>query len=76
VHRPPRAISPLRKGQEVQVVGLAPADECEREMFVTITWEDPTLALPLAQLEADPPDKVTGQAVADWHYWVNQGYQF
>ena len=72
----PRAISPLRKGQEVNVVGLAPAEECEREMFVTIAWEDRTLAVPLAQLEADRPDKATRQAVADWHYWVNQGYGF
>ena len=27
-----RAISPLRKGQEVEVVGLAPADECDGEI--------------------------------------------
>jgi hypothetical protein len=72
----PRAISPLRKGQEVAVVGLAPAEECAHEMFVMITWEDRTLAVPLAQLEAIQPDKATEQAVADWHYWVKQGYEF
>jgi len=72
----PRSISPLRKGQEVSVVGMGPAEECEREMFVLISWEDRTLAVPLAQLEATQADKATRQAVADWHYWVQQGYEF
>ena len=72
----PRAISPLRKGQDVEVVGLAPAEECEQEMFITVTWEDRTLALPLAQLKTTQADKATRQAVEDWHYWVAQGYEF
>ena len=72
----PRTISPLRQGQEVEVVGLAPAEECEREMFLTVSWEDRTLAVPLAQLEAIHADKATQQAVEDWHYWVAQGYEF
>lgn len=72
----PRAISPLRKGQEVEVVGLAPAEECEQEMFITVTWEDRSLAVPLAQLKTTQADKVTRQAVEDWHYWVDQGYEF
>jgi len=71
-----RAISPLHRGQEVEVVGLAPAEECEHEMFVMVTWEQRTLAVPLAQLEAIPADKATRQAVEDWHYWVDQGYEF
>jgi hypothetical protein len=33
-----RAISPLRKGQEVAVVGLAPAEECGSKMFISVTW--------------------------------------
>jgi hypothetical protein len=71
-----RAISPLRKGQKVQVVGLAPAEECSRETFVSVAWEDRTLAVPLAQLEAIQADEATQQAVQDWHYWVEQGYEF
>lgn len=72
----PRAISPLRKGQEVDVVGLAPADECENEMFTTVPWEKRTLAVPLTQLEPIRADRATKQAVGDWHYWVEQGYEF
>jgi hypothetical protein len=30
----------------------------------------------LAQLEAIHADKTTRQAVEDWHYWVEQGYEF
>ena len=71
-----RAISPLRKGQEVEVVALAPADECESEMFITVTWEKRPLAVPLAQLEPIQADKPTQQAVGDWLYWVEQGYEF
>ena len=71
-----RAISPLPKGQEVAVVGLAPADECESEMFITVPWEKRTLAVPLAQLEPIQADIATQQAVGDWHYWVEQGYEF
>jgi hypothetical protein len=71
-----RAISPLRKGQEVQVVGVAPAQECDREMFVTVHWEHRSLAVPLAQLKVLKADKATRQAVEDWHYWVDQRYEF
>jgi hypothetical protein len=71
-----RAISPLCTGQEVAVVGLAPAEECDREMFITVPWENRTLAVPLAQLEVVRANKATRQAVEDWHYWVKQGYEF
>jgi len=71
-----RRISPLKEGQTVEVMGMAPEDECEREMFVEIDWEGDTLAVPLIQLEASEADEETQQAIADWHYWVNQGYEF
>ncbi len=71
-----RRISPLKQGQTVKVVGMAPADECGREIFVDIDWEGDILAVPLMQLEAQEVDEETQQAIADWHYWVNQGYEF
>ncbi len=55
---------------------MAPEDECEREMFVEIDWDGDTLAVPLIQLNAPEADEETQQAIADWHYWVNQGYEF
>ena len=72
----PRATSPLRKGQQVEVTELACAQVCEQEMFVTVSWEDRKLAVPLAQLESIQADKTTSQAIKDWHYWVERGYEF
>ena len=71
-----RRTSPLVKGETVQVKGLSPADECEHEMFVDVTWEKRTLAVPLSQLKPLAVDLETKQAVEDWHYWVAQGYEF
>jgi Calcium binding len=71
-----RAISPLRPGEVVTVTGMAPEDECEREMFVQVRWQDRPLAVPLAQLRDRRADPTTHEAIADWHYWVAQGYQF
>src|SRR5262245_11699705 len=33
-----RAISPLMVGDEVEVLSMAPADECASEIFVMIRW--------------------------------------
>ena len=41
-----RSISPLRVGDEVDVVGMAPDEECQHEMFVLIRWERRSLAFP------------------------------
>ena len=41
-----RSISALRVGDEVDVVGMAPEEECQHEMFVLIPWERRTLAVP------------------------------
>jgi hypothetical protein len=70
-----RATSPLRVGDEVQVVGMAAEQECEHEMFVLMPWERDTLAVPLSQLEVVQGDEPTQQAVEDWHYWTARGYQ-
>jgi hypothetical protein len=72
-----RAISPLQIKDEVDVLGMAPEDECENEMFVTIRWERDGLAVPLSQLTPiKSTDEQTKQAAEDWHYWVQMGYQF
>jgi hypothetical protein len=72
-----RATSPLRVGDEVEVAGMAPVDDCLREMFVEIPWEqERTLAVPLSQLEVVHGDEETANAVEDWHYWVEMGYEF
>lgn len=72
-----RAISPLRVKDEVEVIGMPGEVECEHEMFVTIPWEKEGLAVPLVQLKPiRETDQRTRQAVSDWHYWVQMGYEF
>ena len=71
-----RTISPLEKGDEVEVRGMAPESECEHEMFVEMRWEKRNLAVPLSQLQVIDGDAETKEAVADWHYWIGRGYQF
>jgi hypothetical protein len=70
-----RATSPLEPGDEVEAVELASADDCEHEMFVLIRRKSRKLAVPLSQLEGIQVDQQTQQAIEDWHYWVNQGYE-
>ena len=70
-----RAISPLQIGDEVEVVGMAPEAECAHEMFVLTPWERRTLAVPLAQLAALVTDDQTRQAIEDWRYWIERGYE-
>ena len=73
-----RSISPLHKGDEVEILGMAPEQECEHEMFVETRWERKrNLAIPLSQvMPVDDADAERREAVADWHYWVGQGYMF
>jgi hypothetical protein len=70
-----RAISPLQVDDEVDVVGMAPVEECGHEMFVLIRWEHGTLGIRLSQLDVTAGDAKTREAVQDWRYWVGQGYQ-
>ena len=70
-----RIISPLRVGDEVEIIGMAPEEECGHEMFVLTPWERRTLAVPLAQLTVLEAEEQTRQAVEDWRYCVDRGYE-
>ena len=71
-----RSVSPLRVGEEVEVLGMLDDEETLHGMFVQIQWQDRKMGVPLVQLEAIDADKATEEAIADWHYWVAQGHQF
>lgn len=68
--------SPLRVGQEYEVVKMASGDDCMHDMLVEIMWAERTLAIPLIQLEPIAGDEKTREAIEDWHYWVARGYEF
>ena len=65
-----KAVSPLLKGEKVEVRGMAPEEACASDMLVLIKWQGRTLAVPLSQLQAIKGNKATNEAIADWHYWV------
>ncbi len=69
-------ISPLNIGEKVEVLGLAPEEVCEADMFVWVRLPKRNLAVPLSQLLPLTKDEMTLEAVADWHYWVERGYGF
>jgi hypothetical protein len=71
-----RVTSPPRRGESVDVRGLASEEACSGDMLVLIRWQGRTMAVPLSQLTAIDPDESTREAIKDWHYWVAQGYCF
>ena len=71
-----KVVSPLRKGEAVEVKRLAPEDACSSDVLVLIRWQGRNVAVPLSQLLAIKGNDATNEAIADWHYWVAQGYCF
>ncbi len=71
-----KLVSPLKKGETVEVRCLAPEDACSTDMLVLIRWQDRNMAAPLSQLAPVDPDESTAEAIGDWHYWVARGYLF
>ena len=71
-----KVVSPLSKGETVQVLHMAPEEARSADMLVLIRWQGRTLAVPLSQLAAVKVDESTAEAIGDWHYWVAQGYLF
>jgi calcium binding protein len=69
-----KVVAPVRKGDTVEVIRMAPEDVCEHDMLVQIRWQGRKMAVPLSQLVAIDPDESTAEAIGDWHYWIAQGY--
>jgi hypothetical protein len=42
----PKVVSPLRKGEPVEVLRMAPEDACSADMLVLIRWQGRTMAVP------------------------------
>ena len=71
-----REISALRESEEVNVLGMSSDKACEHEIFVRVKWQGRSIAVPLRQLRGLQVDAKTREAIEDWHYWVDQGYEF
>lgn len=71
-----KIVSPLVKGETVEVRRMAPEDACSTDMLVLIRWHGRNVAVPLSQLTPLRADESTAEAIGDWHYWLAQGYCF
>ena len=71
-----KVVSPLLKGETVEVRSLAPEDACTSDMLVLIRWQVRKMAVLLSQPLAIKDDESTIEAIGDWHYWVAQGCCF
>lgn len=71
-----KVVSPLRKGETVEVRRMAPEEVCLNDMLVLIRWQGRDMAVPLSQLTALDANESTAEAIGDWLYWVAQGYCF
>ncbi len=72
-----REISPLKKGEEVEVIGMLDEGwDNPSEILVRIKWQGRKLGVPLALLEGNAVSNQTAEAIADWRYWMAQGYCF
>lgn len=54
---------------------MAPEEECESEMFVWVRQTGVRIAVPLGQLQPLSKHQETQEAVGDWLYWVDRGYE-
>ncbi len=69
--------SPLKKGTTIEVTGIAPQEEFDARMRVTVCYDGSDLDVPLEQLApADDENEDRSIAIEAWHYWVARGYQF
>jgi hypothetical protein len=71
-----RRTVPLKVGEVVKVIEMAGEDACEHDMVVVIQFKGRNLGVPLALLEPLEGSDAMVEAVHDWHYWVNRGYEF
>jgi hypothetical protein len=65
-----KVVSPLRKGETVEVVRMAPDEVCEHDMLVLVRWQGRTMAAPLAQpplsIQTNPPLKPSVTGITGW----------
>jgi len=44
-------------------------------MLALIRWQSPMMTVPQSQPVGVDAEESTAEAIADWHYWVAQGYR-
>lgn len=66
--------------KQVEVLGMAPDDECLKDMYVEVAdingKEDDVYSAKLSEIQPIDVDTETQDAIADWLYWLARGYKF
>ncbi|MEH1764860.1 calcium-binding protein [Nostoc sp.] len=66
--------------KQVEVLGMAPDDECLKDMFVEVAYingkDDDVYSARLSEIAAIDADSETQEAIADWLYWIAREYKF
>jgi hypothetical protein len=71
-----RMASPFRKGEVVEVLAMAPEEDCMSGMVVLVRFAGRKVGVPLAQLAPVDADGSAREAIEDWRYWRAMGYEF
>lgn len=71
-----RSVSPLKKGETVQVVAMPREEDCEAGMFALVPFGGRRVGAPLFQLLVVKSNHETHEAVEDWHYWSARSLRF
>ena len=64
-----KAVSPLLKGETVEVQGMAPEEACASDMVVLIKWQGRTMGVPLSQLQAVKANQPTNPSLTGITGW-------
>ncbi|MEO0969461.1 MAG: calcium-binding protein [Cyanobacteria bacterium J06639_18] len=68
------------QGRDVEVIEMSPEEECSHDMFVEVRYQeggvDDSFSARLSDIKPIDIDEETAEAIADWHYWVERGYEF
>ena len=67
-------------GANVEVVAMSSDEECQQEMRVDVRYSEgnspDVFPVSLSEIEPVDGDEMTTEAIADWKYWVERGYDF
>jgi len=69
-------MSPLKVGEDVEILGMGEQDDCMGEMFVMINHNGDEIAVPLSQLKPVEGDAWAVTIIEDRLYWRLMGYEF
>ena len=69
-----------RSSDRITVLKMSTEDDCLNDMYVEVLYREGDLedvfSARLSEIHPVDVDRATEEAIADWHYWVNRGYQF